>query len=739
MKEFKSFSKGLLSAGLLLLIACSPILYYNLIIDPYKVFFSKKTSTYFEPNKQYMKMRHVLRNKNKYDSFIFGSSRVNFIDPEKIKSAHYYNMTYSAGIPWQHYKNIKHLYKKGVKIKNLIIGIDHISLFSPIGEPEWDTPVTKDYPVSFIEKIRFYKSYLLTRPLWKDVKYSNTPGPFDQSKILVTGIIFPPEKTIDSTIYVNRNIFLKPFRNISSEYAVEEALASIDSIVTFSKEHNINLKVFINPVHHITYLYQDIDMYFEALKGLSNITDFWDFSDINEVTTNNLYYNETSHYNFNAGDLVIDIIEEQNELKHPKNFGKYITKNTVDQRIRTHKKNLNGYFHCIFYYNTNNDFNDLTVDRKSIAQIQIESLNGFPLEKDTFNVFTPVVFAEGSININPTSKILSELYLIIGNKSFQAQIVKTSNNFENDQTKWKMMIPTSQLNNDFTGISFIAVYKDNTISRINPQFVFKKNYFLADLPGINLSESKETKELGIYTINGSRYTPNIPIINKNYIKMDGTFKGTKKEFQPDKIRISISDKKYYSFYYSIRDYKRNPKYPGWGITFPTSGLKNGAHKIQLDIISSAKKTIYNSEDDLSFFYYNEKNSFLLDQYQEINGNNHYIIDRINSYLSINDSTLYTINSNRINISGWAIDTQGRKTLKEVYVKMNGQLFLANYGIKREGVMRRFKSESFLYSGWTISIPVEVLKKGKQKLSVIMIPYQPAKYYESKEEINLNIN
>ena len=53
-----------------------------------------------------------MNNKKKYDSFIFGSSRVGKINPLKIENGKYYNMTYSEGLPREHYQNIKFLIMK---------------------------------------------------------------------------------------------------------------------------------------------------------------------------------------------------------------------------------------------------------------------------------------------------------------------------------------------------------------------------------------------------------------------------------------------------------------------------------------------------------------------------------------------------------------------------------------------------------------------------------------------------
>ena len=91
-------------------------------IDPYNVFHYKKIrDNGVEPNKNFIKMAYILDNPDKFDSFIFGSSRVGAIHGEKIKNARCYNMTYSMGLPGEHLANLKTMIKNGITPKNIYI------------------------------------------------------------------------------------------------------------------------------------------------------------------------------------------------------------------------------------------------------------------------------------------------------------------------------------------------------------------------------------------------------------------------------------------------------------------------------------------------------------------------------------------------------------------------------------------------------------------------------------------
>ena len=88
----------------------------NVLGDPYNVFHVDHIRDMgVEPNKNFIKMKYVLENKDKYDTFIFGSSRVGFLYFDTSPYEHYYNMSYSEGLPKEHLDNLKVLLAAGVQ------------------------------------------------------------------------------------------------------------------------------------------------------------------------------------------------------------------------------------------------------------------------------------------------------------------------------------------------------------------------------------------------------------------------------------------------------------------------------------------------------------------------------------------------------------------------------------------------------------------------------------------------
>ena len=90
MKRF--IKKTLFFILILALISVSVSIY----IDPFNVFHPLDIKDNgVEPNKNFIKMTYILNNPDKFDTFIFGSSRVGNIHANNLWGEKAYNMTYS--------------------------------------------------------------------------------------------------------------------------------------------------------------------------------------------------------------------------------------------------------------------------------------------------------------------------------------------------------------------------------------------------------------------------------------------------------------------------------------------------------------------------------------------------------------------------------------------------------------------------------------------------------------------
>ena len=325
--------------------------FINYKIDDFAVFRSDYHHLHQEPNQNFIKMKFLLTKKHHYDSFIFGSSRVGKIMPYNIPNGHYYNMTYSEGLPLEHLSNIKLLIQKGIPIKNVMIGLDDFSyevdpakhLQQLLRKPHYETDLGKETP------LEFYFDYLLIRPSFSDLsrvvneKFFHKKYAGYDYDIFGSGVPVIPtevEERIEKNPlkHMHDSKFLKPDSYRGNR--IEETIETLKAIVQLSKTYHFNLIIFINPIHKTTYLDTDFENFQTFKKRLAGITDYYDFSGLNSVTENNYFYFETSHYRPIVGEFIKSRIFGDANCTCPDDFGVLVTHENIDRHLEDLEKQL---------------------------------------------------------------------------------------------------------------------------------------------------------------------------------------------------------------------------------------------------------------------------------------------------------------------------------------------------------------------------------------------------------------
>jgi len=308
-----------------------------LVIDPYNVFHYKNIrDNGIEPNKNYIKMRYILDNHAYFDSYLFGSSRVKFINVADIQGLHCYNMTYSEGIPREHRENLEVMIKKNIIPAVVLIGIDDIGCYR---DPKiHHTELMRiPYPTDAVKNYAVYGKFLL--------KYIN----LDVYRSIPIIISHKGDNlTYRKQFYKNGGVLSDEsheqkkvnWENISGEsapfhdYGIDNVITDIQSIIDLCNRNNIKLILFTNPLHILTYKQAVEYGYIDFLSRLSEITDYYNFSGINDITTNNENYFEASHYKSKVGKLIIDVIFNKTDKKLlSQGFGYYVTTENKNEFI----------------------------------------------------------------------------------------------------------------------------------------------------------------------------------------------------------------------------------------------------------------------------------------------------------------------------------------------------------------------------------------------------------------------
>ncbi len=325
------YKKFILRFIVLVCIFLGIIMFINYKIDCYGIFTSDYNKVGQETNNNFIKSKYIIENPEKFDSFIFGSSRVEYIPVENLQCGKFYNMTYVQGIPSEWLDTIKTFKENNVNMKNIIIAIDDFSA-TIFPEEHKNSPNLLSYSDINNNISNIIKYYLLKNPFDERSKAILKNGRASNVNIEGIGRVvrIDDESFYSSDDHLNKEMFQRP--TILGNYEnnrIDEVIREIQEIKKLCNDSNIELTVIFNPLHITTYENQNKEKLSEFKSRLAEIIDYWDFNNINEVTTNNYYWYETSHYREIVGAMILKTIygnEYNGEINIPDNFGVLIKK-----------------------------------------------------------------------------------------------------------------------------------------------------------------------------------------------------------------------------------------------------------------------------------------------------------------------------------------------------------------------------------------------------------------------------
>jgi hypothetical protein len=324
----------------------------NVVVDSYGIMRTDFSSQVQEPNKNYLKVKYLLGHKDRFDSYLFGSSRVNTIDVTKIPGGKYYNMTYSEGLPEEHLENIRFLLKHGVRVKNVVIGLEDFS-YRVDPAQHADDLLRQPYPgISGKSWLTFYGEYYLKKSRFfrniRDYVRQNVlkEPPADGKRIVYdifgTGMTYcldcdrrieadPAKHAADPRMRI-------PFHYGGND--IDKALTSIRGLVALARQHHFRLLFFFDPIYEVTYLDSDLPLMMRFKKELAAVTDYYDFSGLNTITTNSYYFHDTKHFRGMVGDMMLRRMFGMPKVAVPADFGVLVTRRNVDEHIALLERQL---------------------------------------------------------------------------------------------------------------------------------------------------------------------------------------------------------------------------------------------------------------------------------------------------------------------------------------------------------------------------------------------------------------
>lgn len=325
----------------------------NYTVDPYYVFHKEDTFYRGPSNIGFIKIEYLNENKDKYNSYMIGSSRIGTTDPKDIEKyipgSKFYNL-FLAGANLNDIRiHLEYMIKEKYPINNLYvqIGIHNMSncKFNELSKSQTHPYVMNTPLIPFYLDRLFsldYKMYI--------AKYEDFRGEY----------IYHHQCNIKNGVfnYINKDRWIKEnhddyvrnektfyIKNTRKEVYTERAEVekNLRIINNICNKNNIKLILFITPHSRIMFDTYDIDSYLEFIKTISKFNTFYNFSGYNSVTTNDYNYYEDSHYLPHVGRLIAARIFKDQTIKVPNDFGVYVTKDNIDEHLKNFKEQIINY------------------------------------------------------------------------------------------------------------------------------------------------------------------------------------------------------------------------------------------------------------------------------------------------------------------------------------------------------------------------------------------------------------
>lgn len=291
-------------------------------------------------------------NRFKPNTIMLGTSRMRALNPkevEKYVKNKTYNLAFGDSSIYEQYCYFKYMAEHH-EIKTAVIGLDLFSFDhtkkNNIGfnERRFDSFFIKDYIDSLLSWNAFTNSIETVK---KNMKIDssiyenyNTGG-----DVLVQGYQNALENSV-KTLKGHANIYTRAA--FQDPILVAKSMEPLKWIVKIASEKKIDLKLYISPVHssYFDLIYSlNAGPSFEGWqRELSKITDFYDFSGHNTISTDINWWFDSHHILTKGGELIFARIFNNPDITVPVDFGTYVTSSNIESHLaslRKHVKKIN--------------------------------------------------------------------------------------------------------------------------------------------------------------------------------------------------------------------------------------------------------------------------------------------------------------------------------------------------------------------------------------------------------------
>lgn len=274
------------------------------------------------------------------NTIMLGGSRVQFLntnDVEKYTKDKVYNLAFSGSTLEEQYYFLKYSIEN-FDIKNVIIGLN----LYPFSEKlevndgtDFDKTIFTD-GFTIVKQLKYYlevplftyaKTYYTKK--WTQPLYKNGSRTAYNQTLTINNKSWEEREKYSNKSYIDT------YTNYL-EWG-DKGFNILKDMVELCKDNDINLKVFTTAIYvSQLQILEDInkmEIYYKFKYEVANITPYWDFMYPNTITKNSDNYIDPSHIRQEKGYLYFARIFDDKSVDVPSDFGRYVTKDNVDEHL----------------------------------------------------------------------------------------------------------------------------------------------------------------------------------------------------------------------------------------------------------------------------------------------------------------------------------------------------------------------------------------------------------------------
>ncbi len=391
IKQAMSFKKWIavfiVTAAVIGALVCA----FNALVDPFGIFGDVAFDWYaydMTQNPRAAKIAYLDKNYEKYDSYIIGCSKTGSYSTEALNEyyggASFYNMLMYGGDMYDIELTAKYILEN-YNVKNIVVnmGLEETVRYDTQADEMKSNLHAK---VDGSWQPAYYGKYLFANPSYA---FSKVAAWYTDGYLVNENDVFLPEsgvydKSVRDVEHVGSlNDFLTAYPSFKTVLkkenldAKDKCLDSVRRIKEMCDDKGVSFRMIISPIFHTEMDIYDKGQLEEFLTGLSQITDYWDFSGYNSVSFEPRYFYDPYHFRNAVGNMVLARIFGDESIYVPDDLGRHVTADNISE-------------HLSFY------FRDTAADEYGISSCNVPVLMYHHLDNAATNdaVMTPERFEE---------------------------------------------------------------------------------------------------------------------------------------------------------------------------------------------------------------------------------------------------------------------------------------------------------------------------------------------------------